>query len=365
MAMSIVKRKTSANGLEASKNFVPITAKMTAEIGHAIRRQRDTAGVNYWKNSSKCCVPTNIHDRRPSYNKLNHINLAFPGVSLPSLGDKAAILSKKKDSVSLPSGFNSSTQQLMNTHYGKNNDKNGRSTAKKAFVTDLTCLQLADTLFSSTHPTIAGFLNFPPGLIRYMDTLDVNLQPQTEIQSDANEQPNRTNAGYGTTPAPALALSRQRSKTMTCFSSDSVDSPNSVSPTGQNVVTKLCSSDTSSDTNATNKPRPQKSILKTSFMKPAFRDDTDKESVDSKTYRDILMKSTRHPSRRNSDYSYSSPPGLLSLNETYPRKISRKPDRPMTGITIKEPFDNGRKSRVRFSVSHDVWEYTPSEPVCA
>ncbi|KAL3882361.1 hypothetical protein ACJMK2_028714 [Sinanodonta woodiana] len=364
MAMSNVKRKTDANGIEASKTFAPITTKMTAEIGHAIRRQRDTAGVNYWKNSSKGCAPTNTNDRRPSYNKLNHINLAFPGVFLPSLADKAAVSSKKKDSMYLSSGLNSSTQHLMNTNCGKSNDKNGSSTAKKAFVTDLTCLQLADTLFSSTHPTIAGFLNFPPSFMRYMDAYDVNVQPQTEIQPDTNGQHNRSDTRYGAMPAPALAISRQRSKTMTHFSSEDIDSPNSVSPTGQNVVTQMCSSDTSSDTNATKAARPQKSILKTSLPKPAFKDDSDKESVDSKTYRDILMKSTRHPSRRNSNYSFSSPPGLLSLNETYPRKMSRKPDRPLTGITIKEHFDNGRKSRVRFSVSHDVWEYTPSEPVC-
>lgn len=357
------------------------TINMTPEMCRAIRRQESNSGLDYWKSGfsypNNPTTQQSLHEKPPTGRRLSHVNFDFPGLFLPNLGTQS-LRFKRKQSQPVLLG-RSRTSLMPDIKPSRTAESKGACSSnnhtKKATVTDLTCLQLADTLLSYNKPAWMGFSGLSsfgnyyhsPLRTRYTDLFRNDYNDDAEISKSVS------------TETTANEESDEESKALT-FSYQSVNTDNYDMLAGGQNGDCLSESDTKGTTgDVVAKPqiKPQKSILKNGQCKlPRPNSETvyltshlDKPSACAyqlpgakKHVRS--MSETRIPSTypriyngvRENRVIRQIPVGHES--KTAIRTIPITVEREQTFRDISD-----RKRSVRFNAAHEVREYAPFEPV--
>lgn len=377
-----------------SKQSVKLTATMTPEMCRAIKRQETNSGLDYWRsgfNSLKVSSDNaGLQARKPNYRRVTQVNFDFPGVFLPNV-DTQSFKQKRKDSKGHSIVLNR-TKTLFNPEIktghvsGARQKSESHNPSKKATVTDLTCLQLADTLlsykspFSGIYGTTSVVYNTPHLRSRYVELFsdDKNEEDSGEHQNMSSEEivNNETGDEKGISTFSYQTYKPEQDKDGTGDGQISTGSPTSSDLPIVDI-----------DTSIKTQIKPQKSILKnglnrvnrpssetaishayTTLEKPSLcsyqlpRMKTHLRSV-SETR---LPTCPIYPKIQNDlrdlgqYYGYRRLPVKNEFSGTI-RNIPVKLEKEYTHTGGFRDLET-RKRSVRFNASHEVREYTPCEP---
>lgn len=364
---------------ESTKTGAP---RLHPEIANAIKRQKETVGVDYRKSVDLGNMAALSDGRKNSINALQSFHFQFsdmgylpmPGHRLPKhspvrlkrktsnvLGLRA--LSRSQSSIDL------SVPTMANRHDPKAPEQYMGPT--KASVTDLTCLQFADTLFSNTG-TSYGMYGFSTGKVKYSDVLEETVIPIKVTHSNdghyvKEKEPNETvNKASPTDPDQILP-----SITPITPSSKPVSPKVKVQPPPVRITPKETAiskegekTRLTSNTNSESKER--KSILKLQGGNKEIREKDETKALCDETPRRPMAKAARYSRVIKNDLPSS------------PKRSSRLPFDPNVCLTIKanERANNGyipyalnnisdtdMKRSVRFNRTDEVFEFSPFEPL--
>lgn len=167
--------------------------KINPEISRAIKRQKDTNGVQYWKTSPipRSGYPNNVAQNRSTVEKVHSLKFEFPTGLLPTItsprqqkaNSSTSIKSKKKVSNGFENG-NRGHGNNSTVDFSIPSDKDANfGGPRKAAVADLTCLQLVDTLSNHNASVPSGLYGLSVGKVRYMDYIVDSIKSK-----EANEK---------------------------------------------------------------------------------------------------------------------------------------------------------------------------------
>lgn len=328
-----VSQKTQFHGVGDDKKGIGNTiygTKVSSEISYAIRRQREISGVDYLKAKA----PTQT-DKNVIASKISNVSLDgyFPFSIYSQLktdksqtrrtkkGGKFASLNRSKSSVSLslPSGRNMSS---------------GQGVPHSVVVTDLTCLQLADTLFSSNLASSLGLSSQSTDKLKYTN-IPSDKRNLFIGENDKSLYTNfKNNGATSSIPLPAL-----NSPGRSSHPKKDPQRPNSstgvktvLHPTIVNEKEELSPKSILKQTSVEKQPE-------VNCKGPKYRtlsDKAPKKNTCPETPRCITVKASKI--------------GLQSRNAT------------VKNCTLD--FDDKDKRSVRFNVSHEIFEFAPYDPVC-
>lgn len=314
-------------------------AKMNNEISSAIKRQRETSGVDYLK-PSPIKVPAQT-DRKGFSNKIQ--NISFDGAVLPQFTissqlktdrgqtknsrktNKFGTLSRSKTSVSL-----SLPSRQGYTH---------QTTPHNVVLTDLTCLQLADTLFSSN--LAFGLPGQSADRLKYTTFVGDRPTPLSGENEKDQSVLSRNGASF-----PYLNgrtdnnyLQRRSVNESSIYSRRGSMRPNSANNT-KGLCLHL--------SHHQQKDSP-KSILKQNFV------DTQTDAAGKKTkYRTVSERNSRRHSHPDQSKFITIKATKIGLQSAHGPTINNR----LFSVGDKD------KRSVRFNVAHEVIEYAPHDPVC-
>ena len=365
-------------------------AKLTTEMTRAIKRQEPNSGLEYWRATGINNVGLTTTEKRPTYKKVTQINLNFPGVFIPNLNNvqqqkpktrehptSAVVLARSRTSL-VPRVTSSSRSQ-------RNANNNVIPESKKVMVTDLTCLQLADTLLSSKKSPYAGLLNFWPGRSRYTDYFpdgrDDNHNEETgfgilsdistPVQKHTSSAMSRSGTSipvlhYKTLPAEEEVLHnnnyREPYNHITVL-----DSPKS-----------SCAESSSSQIEKRDL-KPQKSILKNGSQRQCSAnsngrtisppEQSDRNSASKCLYQ---LPNANHNEKQRNGFSGK----IVTLDKITPSLQQQSGSRPNSYKSDSHSSTNTdyalqgimndlstRKRSVRFNSTHEIREFAPCEPI--
>lgn len=404
-----------------SKQRQELTAKMTPEMCKAIKRQETNSGLNYWRTGFNNVKVSNesaeIQPKKATYRRLAQVNFDFPGLFLPNV-DTQTLRQKRKDGKSHPIILNrTKTSFIPEIRTGPisstRQKSDGYNSSKKPSVTDLTCLQLADTLLSYKSPFSGAYGTAPTGIYttpplrsRYMELFCDNKggEDSEEQQSKSIEVPGN-NGNY-----EEMNISTFGYHTYKPEDTDRVAE-------GQRVIRSPLSSDaTTEDNDANTRPqtKPQKSILKNGLTKinrpssetaishayPALEKPSacSYQLPGSKTHlRSVsetrLPNCTLYPKIHNDlrDFGHFHGPRNIPLKNDFVGTLRNIPVKhefngAVRHVPVKHEFTGSvrnipvklekdhpqsgtltdtaeRKRSVRFNAAHEVREYAPCEPI--
>lgn len=364
---------------ESTKTGVP---RLHPEIANAIKRQKETVGVDYRKSADLGNMAALSDGRKNSINALQSFHFQFsdmgylpmPGHRLPKhsparlkrktsnvLGMRA--LSRSQSSIDL------SVPTLANRHDPKVSEQYTGPT--KASVTDLTCLQFADTLFSNTG-TSYGMYGFSTGKVKYSDVLEETVIPiKVTNANDGHVMKERESNETVNKALPADPDQILPSITHITPSSKPVSPKVKVHPPPVRITPKETAISKEgektrviSSTNSESKER--KSILKLQGGNKEIREKDEIKTACEEAPRRPMAKAARYSRVIKNDLPAS------------PKRSGRLPFDPNVCLTIKanERANNGYipyalnnisdtviKRSVRFNRTDEVFEFSPFEPL--
>lgn len=334
-----ISHRTLYHGIADEKMAPNINqgARLSNEISSAIKRQRETSGIDYLKPAVK--VPT---ERKGFSNKIQ--NISFDGAVLPQFSissqiktdrgqgrnsrknNKFGTLNRSKTSVSfsLPSGRQGCAHQ---------------TSPHNVVLTDLTCLQLADTLFSSNLPF--GLSGPTSDKFKYSSFVGDRKTINSESERDHNiySKDGASSFPYLHGRTDTNYLPRRNVNDSSSYSRKGSIRPSSAS----NAKGLYLHSGFHQQKDS------PKSILKQNFVE-AQNDSSCKRAK----YRTISERNYR----RNSNPDQSK---FIAIKAT---KIGIQSAHGPTVNNRVFNLDDKDKRSVRFNVAHEVIEYVPHEPVC-
>lgn len=367
---------------EASKPGVP---RLHPEIANAIRRQRETVGVDYRKVSDPGNMTVLNESRKNSANALQNFHFQFSDIGyLPMTGHRLPkqnparlkrkssqvlglrALSRSQSSIDLTVPTLSHKQELKasDQYHGPN----------KASMTDLTCLQFADTLFSNTGAS-TGMYGFSTGKLKSSEVLEEIVIPIGKNMHSNNEGQNGLkDKEFNESVKASLTDPNQILPSITHITPST--KPVSPKVKVQTPPLKITPKETQISkeedkikvpSNIPSESKERKSILKLQGGNKETREKEESRFSCDETMKKPVAKSTRYNRVIKND--------LLST----PKRGSRLPFDPNVCLTIKTsektnnsgyiPYslnsfnDNEMKRSVRFNRTDEIFEFSPFEPL--
>ncbi|KAH3826462.1 hypothetical protein DPMN_128368 [Dreissena polymorpha] len=327
-------------------------SKMTPEMFRAIRRQERTTGFDYWKAGF---AGTYTHmtspERRKPFQRMTQVNLDFPGFPCLDLYGKK----KRKDAndvtriVGQPLTLTRS-KTCIDAPLPKPKSRSHNS--KKSSFSDLTCLQLTDTIFSYSSVPFSG-LEFLKRQIKPAHSKYVQQIISETI--DGVDCLNTTEGSSDDTPQSHL------------------DETDGYLPLQDGHVGTLKAA-----TYRLSSPKPQKSILKNRGLpKQTVNHESDSECAlcEFEPARPAVVCSYQLPSTARygalpdaTAYSHHGSITVMSAklknhvcNTSASGALKRRPSETSRQIINSDTVDgfSDRKRVVRFNAANQIHEYTP------
>ena len=379
-----------------SKSIPILTAKMTPEMCRAIRRQESNSGLGYWKsgfsNSNITENTSGVQDKKPTYRGVTQVNFDFPGLFLPNVGTQP-LKPKRKDPKGQSIVLNRTKSSLgPDIRIGRSSDARTKTDnhdqSKKSTISDLTCLQLADTLLSYNKNPLTGVygtstfgLYSSPLASRYADLFSGNKSNDNRTNDEQHGKSNKDsdiNSTIGDKKFPILMYHTFQPEDNDMLAERHGES---ISPTSDPHVVNV-------DVNSKPQSKPQKSILKNGLSHKTSRPSSETaisykyttlEKPNASSYhlpgakahlRSIsetrLPTTTIYPKIQNDMKDTGQHRGLKSIPVKHEstcaiRNIPVRLEREHTSFGEYRGLET-RKRSVRFNAAHEVREYTPCEP---
>lgn len=365
---------------EATKTGAP---RLHPEIASAIRRQRDTGGVDYRKSIDLGNMAALSDGRKNSINALQNFHFQFSDMGyLPMPGHRlpkhSPVRLKRKSNPVL--GFRalsrsqSSIDLIVPTLSCKNDPRvpDQFTGPNKASVTDLTCLQFADTLFSNTGSS-NGMYGFSTGKVKYSDTVEETVIP-IKVNSggegvlvkdkELNETPHKVSPTDPSQILPSITHITPSSKPV---SPKVKIQPPPVRITPKETAISKEGERTKVTPNSYSESKERRSILKLQGGNKEVRDKEETKPVCDEAVKRPVAKASRFSRVIKNDLPSSA------------KRSGRLPFDPNVCLTIKAserantsgyiPYalnnlnDNVMKRSVRFNRTDEVFEFSPFEPL--
>jgi hypothetical protein len=367
---------------EASKPGVP---RLHPEIANAIRRQRETVGVDYRKAGETGNMAVLNEGRKNSTNSLHNFHFQFSdmgylpltGHRLPKqnparlkrksshvLGLRALSRSQSSIDLTVPTLAIKQEFRASDQYHGPN----------KVTVTDLTCLQFADTLFSNTGAS-TGMYGFSTGKLKSNEVLEETVIPIGKNVQSSNDGQNSLKDKDSNENVKALSTDPNQilpSITHITPSTKPVSPKIKVPTPPLKITPKETPISKEEDkikvpSNIPSESKERKSILKLQGGNKEIREKEESKLSCDETMKKPVAKSTRYNRVIKND--------LLST----PKRSSRLPIDPNVCLTIKTPEktnntgyipyslnsinENAMKRSVRFNRTDEIFEFSPFEPL--
>lgn len=373
------------------KKIGAIETRINPEISKAIRRQKETTnGVEYWKTSSISKGTFPGAQKRTTFDKIHNLKFEFPNGILPAISSPSPRLQTMKSSCQTSKGSRKkaapSGLEAMNRSYNSGlmnvpsvKDSGGHISPKKASVTDLTCLQLADTLLSHQDQMSPGLYGFSVGKIRYMDYLVESMKAREELE--------RENSFYEHFPSVRMPFRDGRIFPLPIMTGGDTDRTVDLRTgeflfQGESNYGKFSHGKKDFPVDS-REVRPEdiiivettKNVKRRSILKPAksnsppadyLGSEKDKKTSNNDTSTcnepsaDDVVQPSANPCKYGSPFE---PSQCITITSHPPRNGSGLTG---CGISVLTSNTNGYISpnrSVRFSVSDEIHEYMPSEPI--
>jgi hypothetical protein len=324
-------------------------AKINPEISNAIRRQREISGVDYFKAATSTQAPTQS-EKRGTINKIQ--NVSFDGY-LPQFSATSQLKTNKnqlrrtKNGGKFGSLNRSKSSACLSLPTGRHLTR-GQSSPHNVVVTDLTCLQLADTLFSCNLSTSLDFTSQSTGKFKYTNFTGekrnlFNGENKTDLYTSFK------NGTSSSIPLPSLnSPGRHRPESGNTskrneLNISSQSRKENHRPNSSNTVKKMFQSSILSEKEELS----PKSILKQNSIEP--QQDLECKRSRYRTLSEKMPKKNTCQETPRCITLKASKIGIQSRNSTLKPCVLN--------------FDDKDKRSVRFNISHEIFEYVPHEPV--
>lgn len=384
--MKGLQKNESVNFLHDSKKMASVETRINPEISKAIKRQKETSGVEYWKSSPTPKGTFQGTPKRTTFDKIHNLKFEFPNGVLPAIPSPSPRIQAVKSSTlptrgSRKKGLSTGVDTMnrsFNTSGSQNKDNGVHLSPKKASVTDLTCLQLADTLFSHPDQVSPGLFGFSVGKIRYMDYIMESMKSRDDLEKENSFHEHFPSVKIpireGRNPLPPVTgsgnqtLDLKTGEVVSSGSTGKLTSKRNNSPLERLTYSpELRPEDIVIVENMKDVKR--RSILKPSKQNLPPKDYPDAEK-DRNTFNDQRTCNESPNSRMTQPSmipykqgSHFDPSQCITITSHPPRNGNRLTG---CGISVVTANNNGYlpNRSVRFSVSDEIHEYMPSEPIC-
>ncbi|OWF53158.1 hypothetical protein KP79_PYT06999 [Mizuhopecten yessoensis] len=388
--MKGLQKNETVNFLHENKKMASVETRINPEISKAIKRQKETNGVEYWKSSPN---PKGLQgpQKRTTFDKIHNLKFEFPNGVLPAIPSPSQRLQPFKSSTlptrgsrkkGLPVGLEAMNRSY-NMQVSHSKDVGGHLSPKKASVTDLTCLQLADTLFSHPDQVSPGLYGFSVGKIRYMDYIMESMKTRDELEKE--------NSFHEHFPSVKIPLREGRAPLPPVTGSDAGQTVDlrtgEVLFTGGLLNTGRVSNRRNTSPSERFMASPElrsediviventKDVKRRSILKPSKQNLPPKDYPEAEREKNVLsndhrtcnespnarvVHSSMNPYRHGSPFD---PSQCITITSHPPRNGNGLSG---CGISVLTANNNGYlpNRSVRFSVSDEIHEYLPSEPIC-
>lgn len=299
-------------------------SRINNEMSHAIRRQREICGVDYFKPTNPVKVSTQT-EKKGFSNKIQ--NISFTGAFLPQFSISSQIKTDRRNAKKV-SKFGTLNRSKSSASITLSSGRQSHQTSPHSvMVTDLTCLQLADTLFSCD---LSSKLSSPLKYTTYNGDRKHILYGESDKCLHLNFKAGATLPSLPETEGTQARRSSHDSTT--CQQRKDSYRPNSGGV--KRLLTGI----------PIEKEISPKSILKQNYVETQPQDSYKRSKYRTVSDRKKFLDESKYVTLKTSKI------GLQCENSPSKRPFALD-------------FDDKDKRSVRFNVSHEVIEYIPHEPV--
>ncbi|KAL4233683.1 hypothetical protein ACF0H5_008364 [Mactra antiquata] len=343
---------SKGSGLTLSRAYLQSKRERIQFKDHENKEKEDYEQMKSDLKSIKSVHRERIHqnDDRLS-NRILHKHFRFPGVALPNVAPQTA-KQKRSPTKVLSAVLSRRNIAMMSDVKSKTpTDVDNSHKVKKATGTELTCLQLANTLMSYHRSPYSGFYGRNPIRARHMDVTNES-EPRPFVKDNTFLIDTNKKQSDQRVPTPSYQTFQSERQRLAKSPSSTVSAGNE------------------SDISMASQPLPRKSILKN--VTKTSRPSSEKMygcsyQLPGATVRMRPHSETRPSSVFSSKSNNLRTSGLFGLREISAkydftdsvRSVPVKLEKQSTFTINSGSFNTTRKRMVRFNGANEIHEYTP------